>query len=636
MKKLLLTLLLLCLLLPALAQEEPLYVPRLELPEDFILGMDVSSVLALEAAGVKFYDHEGIEKDLFVILKENGINYIRVRVWNNPFDDLGRGFGGGNNDLEAAKIIGKRAAEQGMKLLVNFHYSDFWADPAKQQTPRAWEGLKIKEKAQALYEYTAQCLKELQDAGADIGMVQLGNETNGKMSGERTWMNIFLLMQAGSKAVREFDPEVLIAVHFANPESAGNYLTYASKLDYYKLDYDIFASSYYPYWHGTLDNLKYILTEIETRYQKKTLVMETSYAYTEEDSDFSANTIGAGGHYEKPWPFTIQGQANAVADIARAVSEIGGLGLFYWEGAWITVGGDSWEENSKRWEEHGAGWASSYATVYDPVDAGKYYGGSACDNQALFDQNGHALPSLAVFNLLRTGQSAPLVPDAVADTHVVYDLNGEVTLPEAVSVVMNDNSKQQVAVTWQAIDTAALKAGGVRQYVYTGEAQGKTARLFISMEEYNYLKNPGFEEEDTSMWVAKDLGATAQMHVEEKKSDAKSGIRHWHFYSEKENTVNFTLEQQVGDLPAGTYRFELSIQGGDGGLTDVYAYIKVNGELKYTKPAGITVYNAWDTPVIEGILVSDGDVLTAGIAVKAQGPGAWGKIDEFKLNKSAD
>ena len=189
------------LLLPLSAlAEEGLYVKRLELPKDFILGMDVSSVLALEKSGVTFKNRAGEERDLFSILAENGVNYIRVRVWNHPYDAQGRGFGGGNNDVAAAAEIGRRAAQNGMKLLVNFHYSDFWADPGKQQAPRAWEGLRIADKAQALYDFTRDSLLTIRDAGADIGMVQLGNETNGRLSGEKTWMNIYKLMAAGSRA----------------------------------------------------------------------------------------------------------------------------------------------------------------------------------------------------------------------------------------------------------------------------------------------------------------------------------------------------------------------------------------------------------------------------------------------------
>ncbi|MBP3637160.1 MAG: glycosyl hydrolase 53 family protein [Clostridia bacterium] len=638
MKKFLLLLLSVLLLAsPAMAEECSLYVKNIEgLSEDFIMGVDVSSVLSLEAAGVKFYDHGGQEKDLFAILAENGVNYIRVRVWNDPFDANGNGYGGGNCDINAATEIGKRATANGMKLLVDFHYSDFWADPGKQMAPKAWAGMTIRQKAPALKQYTLDCLNQLKSAGVDVGMVQLGNETNGHMAGEKIWMNIYKLMAAGSQAVREVYPEALVAVHFANPENADNYMTYASKFEYYSLDYDVFATSYYPYWHGTLDNLKSVLTNIQQTYGKKVMVAETSYAYTMEDGDFSGNTIGEGGAYEKPYPFTLQGQVNEVADVIQAMHDIGGIGVFYWEGAWVPAGGASWEENSALWEKYGAGWASSYAAEYDPDDAGEYYGGSACDNQALFDFNGRALESLKVFKLVHGGNQAEVKADAIDDTILMIDLNGEVVLPDTVNAVMNDNSRQAVPVAWDPYDAEAMKAGGVKTYTIHGVADGMPAVAQVAMVEYNYLSNWSFEDEDKGGWTAENIGGCEQLYIEDKKTDSMTGTKHYHFYSAAAGTVEFTLEQKVTELPAGEYRYEVSIMGGDGGTIDIYSYVKVNGETVATKPSKISSYNVWDTPVIGGIQAQEGDEVTVGMYVKCSGSGngAWGKIDDAKLNRT--
>ena len=322
-----------------------LFVKKVEnLPADFIMGMDASCVPALEASGVKYYNFDGQEQDVFQTLAESGVNYIRVRIWNDPYDENGNGYGGGNCDIENAIAIGKRATQYGMKLLVNFHYSDFWADPSKQMTPKAWVGLTIEEKTEAVYQYTRDCLLALQEAGVAVGMVQVGNETNGHMCGETKWFNMQYLFQAGAKAVREVYPEALVAIHFANPETEERYADYAFKLDYYGVDYDVFASSYYPYWHGTLENLTNVLTHVSQTYGKKVMVVETSYAYTTEDTDFNGNTISDGGTIVKTHPFTVQGQAAHVRDVIETVANIpGGIGVCYWEGTWITVGQNSWE-----------------------------------------------------------------------------------------------------------------------------------------------------------------------------------------------------------------------------------------------------------------------------------------------------
>ena len=384
---------------------DTLVVEKVEnLPADFILGMDASCVPALEKSGVRYYDHEGQEKDVYRILSENGINYIRVRIWNDPFDGAGNGYGGGNCDIHNAVAIGKRATENGMKLLVDFHYSDFWADPAKQMVPKAWESLDFDGKCDALYAFTKESLQQLKAAGVDIGMVQIGNETNGSLCGETEWAKICRLIGAGTAAVRESCPETKVAVHFANPEKSGTYENYAKQLETYQVDYDVFASSYYPFWHGSMENLSNLLSEIARTYGKEVMVAETSYAYTAEDTDFSHNTIGAGSEVDS-YSFTVQGQADLVRDVIDLLANKTekGIGVFYWEGTWISAGGKTWAENSALWEQYGSGWASSYAGGYDPDDAGKWYGGCAVDNQALFDAKGRALESLKVFALVRQG-----------------------------------------------------------------------------------------------------------------------------------------------------------------------------------------------------------------------------------------
>ena len=155
-----------------------------DLPEDFILGMDVSSLIAEEQSGVRYYDFDGEEKDLLQILAENGVTHIRVRVWNDPYDGQGHGYGGGNCDIENAVEIGSAPRNTGMKLIVDFHYSDFWADPGKQMVPKAWADMDIETKTEALYDYTRESLQKLMDGGVDVGMVQVGNETNGALCGE--------------------------------------------------------------------------------------------------------------------------------------------------------------------------------------------------------------------------------------------------------------------------------------------------------------------------------------------------------------------------------------------------------------------------------------------------------------------
>ena len=529
-----------------------------------------------------------------------------------------------------------------MKLLADFHYSDFWADPGKQMVPRAWAGMDIDEKVQAAYAYTLDCMKQLKDAGVDVGMVQLGNETNGAMCGETTWMNIACLMDAGARAVREVFPEALIALHFANPENTDSYRTYAKKMDYYEknglIHYDVFATSYYPYWHGTLDNLSEILTEIANTYGKKVMVMETSYAFTEEDTDFSANTIGGSAGIVKDYPFSVQGQANCIRNITDTVVNRtpAGIGICYWEGAWITVGTDSWQENHEKWEKYGSGWASSYASAYDPKDAGKYYGGSAVDNQAFFDAAGHPLESLKIFRLMRTGNEITPVPDALEEPVILCDLNMPLVLPETVNAIMTDDSRQAVPVTWNLTgeEDRKMHESGPARYEITGSAGGMEAKCFVSMVEYNFLRDYSFEEGGAG-WVFTDLKKADQLYVEDKKTDSLTGSKHAHFWSAAQNSMEFTLEQAVPDLPEGKYKFSVSIMGGDCGETDIYAYVRIDGnEVARSEQIPITGWNSWNTGTIAEFDHPAGSEVTVGIYVKCQGSGngAWGKIDDAMLN----
>ena len=602
------------------------------------MGMDASAVPSLEASGVKYYDYDGSEKDVYEILSNNGINYIRVRVWNDPFDSKGNGYGGGNCDIENAVEIGKRATKYGMKLLVNFHYSDFWADPGKQMVPKAWASMKIEEKEAALYEYTKDSLQALVDAGVDIGMVQIGNETNGVMCGESSaklggWKRITQLMSAGSRAVREVCPEALVAIHFANPENTESYVSYGNNLDYYGVDYDVFASSYYPYWHGTLDNLASVLSDIATKYDKKVMVAETSYAYTAEDTDFFGNTIGEGSNVVADYPMTPQGQANLVRDVVDTVvnKTKNGIGVFYWEGTWISSGGDTYEENLRLWQTYGSGWATSYAGSYDPDDAGQWYGGCSVDNQAFFDRDGHVSESLKVFSLMKEGNIVENRADAVEDVHLMLDVGGEILLPDLVNSILLDNSRVQVSVEWEDVDLEAMQNGGVADYVIKGVAEGLPVYCYVSILEYNYLQDWSFED-DSDAWIATPLSTFDELYVEDKVSDSLTGTKHYHFWGSSADSVEFTLEQTIADLPSGAYTYGISIMGGDGGVTDIYAYVKINGETVETAPVDITVYNEWHTATIDTFECTAGDTVTVGLYVKCSGPNAWGKIEDATLN----
>jgi len=620
--------------------ESGLFVDAVKgLSEDFIRGADVSSLLALEASGVKFYGFDGKEQDMLKTLAEAGMNYIRVRVWNDPFDSNGNGYGGGNCNADTALELGVRAAEYGMKLLVNYHYSDFWADPSKQQAPKAWENMGIDEKEQALYDYTKSSLTAIINGGADVGMVQIGNETTTGFCGEYGWPRMSRLMAAGAQAVRdvsaETDTEILIAIHLTNPESR-NYLQTAGVLDVNGVDYDVFASSYYPFWHGTLENLTQKLGEVAEQYNKKVMVAETAYAYSYEDFDGHSNTIGHGAVFEKHYPLTVQGQARAISDVVKAVASLGdaALGVFYWEPGWIPVPVSShavspeatWEERSALWERDGSGWASSFATEYDPGDAGVWFGGSACDNQALFDADGYPLESLKVFGYCYTGSTTERRLDEVSDAYISVRLTNPINLPDRVIATYNDGVTEEAAVEWEQVDLEGISNSPVGVYPVRGTAQGLPVVCHVKMEEENYIENHSFEDEDRSMWIFNNIGNTEQLRFQEKTTDAYSGRIAVHFWDP--SYAEFTVEQTVKGLKPGTYSFAIFLQGGDTVNAEMYIYAIADGR-EYRMDTDVDGWVNWRQPVIDAIVTESGEI-TVGVYIKCDG--GWGTMDDFMLN----
>ncbi|MCV9886160.1 glycosyl hydrolase 53 family protein [Metabacillus halosaccharovorans] len=615
--------------------EADIFVEKVDgLSDDFIKGVDISSIISLEESGVTFKNEAGEQQDIFQTMNEAGVNYVRVRIWNDPYDSEGRGYGGGNNDLEKAIEIGKRATANGMKLLVDFHYSDFWADPAKQQAPKAWQNLSFEEKKNAVYSYTKDSLQALLDAGVDVGMVQVGNETTGGFVGETDWTKMSELFNQGSKAIREIDSSILVALHFTNPESAGRYSTISKTLNQNNVDYDVFASSYYPFWHGTLDNLTSVLKNVADTYGKKVMVAETSYTYTAEDGDGHGNTAPKDSGQTLNYPITVQGQATAVRDVIEAVANVGeaGIGVFYWEPAWIPVG-TNLEENKVKWERDGSGWASSFAAEYDPEDAGHWYGGSAVDNQALFDFEGKPLSSLNVFKYVNTGAKAQLEIDVIKDISVHAVLGEEITLPDQVTVTYNDGSEGTAAVTWDITALTQAINNGVGTYVIEGEVEGGgKVKANLQINPQNFVLNPSFEDENRSMWkiIHQDESAPHATY-QQKASDAKSGEFAVHFYSD--NAVDFKVEQTITGLEPGYYNLSMFLQGGDAKESNMFLYAKTSSDEVKDE----TVVNGWvnwSNPAIEEILVVDG-TLTIGANIEA-GPGAWGTVDDFSLTKVKD
>ena len=382
-----------------------------------IRGIDISSYTALKKAGVKYYDNEGKEASLLKVLSDNGVNYIRIRIWNDPYNEKGETYGGGSNDVKAGLEIAKEAAKYNIKVLLGFHYSDFWADPAVQLLPKDWKKDKDNQEKMCLnvYKFTKETLEQFKDAGADIGMVQVGNEISQGMMGimHKTKANVWQeeekstiidsYLSAGARAVRECTPDALVAIHLDNL-NLGMYKDAMNAWERDNVDYDVLGASSYAFWAGKnmLENVRKAGEYVASR-GKLFAVLETSWLNSQKDADGTVNMANnTNGAVYKVGP---QGQADMLSDLYNAILSYDiGLGAFYWEGAWIPVraGWVNWKYNKEMANEFGTGWAAENAEGYYPTSKLYYnenpvWGGNSWDNQTLFDDKGYPLDSLRFY-----------------------------------------------------------------------------------------------------------------------------------------------------------------------------------------------------------------------------------------------
>ena len=549
--------------------------------ESSIRGMDISSYLALKKAGVKYYDYEGNETPLLKVLHDNGINYIRIRIWNDPFNADGETYGGGGNDVSTGVEIAKEAAQYDMKVLLDFHYSDFWAEPAVQLVPKAWKkDVNNTEKmCSDVYDFTKESIQKFKDAGANIGMVQVGNEiTNGLLGiysnrdkgesfnviwGDKkksTEVNKYL--KAGIKAVREYTPQALVALHLETP-NVWKYKTIMNTWKRDNVDYDVLGSSYYPFWSiAAKANTPKTLKDVQTlaaSYGKMFAVFETSWVNSLNDGDGTPNSIGdstSTGAYE----VGPQGQVNELTDLYDTVlSQDNGLGTFYWEGAWIPVkaGWTNWEYNKQIADQYGTGWASKGALGYFP-DSKMYYkgkaawGGTSWDNQALFDINGYPLQSLKFYkDSVSKGKEQIIVlkivdkngKEVYATQYVKVEVGKSrtITLPK-FSGYYPSNKNYQLTVK------GVKEENATQSVVYTRTAAGPAIsynyRVKVTKKNYKLYKNFKWKKSKTKVYK--------KTYVAKYRYDHKNGNKYLALYTKGGKFVGYINKKAVKRLGSAT------------------------------------------------------------------------------------
>lgn len=315
--------------------------------DQFVMGADLSYLNQILDFGGVFSDSAEV-KNPYTIFSEYGTNVVRLRLWHNPqWTKEIYGAEGTQlyNDFADVKRAIEESKSNGMKVLLDFHYSDNWADPAKQHLPEAWEGLTFEVLVDSIYNYTYVILSKLASEGLMPEFIQVGNEINPGIllpQGDR-WnsntANFVTLMNSAIKAVRDAgnitvgEPEIII--HVAQPENILNWFQGLSGLGL--TDYDIVGLSYYYIWSDVeLETLSDRITEIRTQLNRDVMVMETCFPFTTKNADTYGNIIDTRKLSVSDYPPTIDGQYNYLVKLTQEIIDGGGSGIFYWEPAWIT------------------------------------------------------------------------------------------------------------------------------------------------------------------------------------------------------------------------------------------------------------------------------------------------------------
>lgn len=586
--------------------------PIENLSTDFIKGADVSIMPELERNGTKFYDN-GIEQDGLTILKNHGVNWIRVRIWNNPYVVGPEGVGGGNTDEAKAIEMAKRAKALGMKVLVDFHYSDFWVDPGQQKKPDAWKNDSSDKLVDDVYAYTAKVMQDFNAQGVTPDMVQVGNELNNGMLWPEAQLTednpngykfLAKLLNAGLQAVHDNDKDnkVKTMIHLAGVDVNLYHTFFDNLIVKNKVnDFDIIGMSFYPFWHGIMDDLKNTMNDVSAKYNKDVIAVETAFGYTLEDADFEKNNFGTNEEKVSGYKATVQGQATGLRDVMATVASVNdnrGLGIFYWAPDWVINEKVGWKSNG---------------------------GGNGWDNLTLFDTKGNALESMDTFNLVSDPNNQYIEPQVTTiNTVDVKDVSlySNVDLPQTVGVVYSNDAVKNMSVKWDVAKPIFAKPGN---YTISGTVEGLAQKAIANIEvknKMNLVLNGNFENETLNGWDI--VGDSSAINLAWNQGDVRDKCA-MHYWNNK--PFNVIIKQKLKGLSDGKYTLSCWTQGN--GLASKYQlFVKQNG-VEMTTDIKDDGWNRWHQTSIKNIEVKNGEV-EIGFILNGR-PDTWGSIDDIEF-----
>jgi len=623
------------------------------LRDDFAMGVDASMVYDVEKAGGVYFNAKGQEQDIFEILRDNGVNFVRFRLWNDPVRKVGKHpYGGGDNSYAVDLAMAKRVKAAGLNVMIDFHYSDFWADPDYQQCPKAWQTFDYKNPANAdipnaVKTFTASTLSDFKNEGVVVDAVQIGNEINNGIAGYAIDWNdmttsfsyVAKVLSAGIEGAKSVNPNVRSVIHLANGGNKDEFQTFFEAMDSHKVDYDIIGASYYPYLAGSLDSLQTNLDNISTITGKPVMICEMSWGFTTDFNDFTANQYTTDDEDVGGYLTSEQAQATAIRDVINVLSKVPGqkgLGIFYWEPGWLPVSSEVM-------------WASKYGQAYqytgDDSQWSDYSDGlDTWANQGLFSYSGKALSSLQVFAKVKAGFNE-ISETSVSARHleqkVAINVAAKETLPSLLPCETNFDAIRQFPVVYEAGAADKVKVKG--SYTFSATIDGQYAiQVEVTCIE-NFVVDPGYEnqgETDSikSPWVLRSSTPVGDKVAKlDRKKDIRNGKTDLNWYHGSQD-FTFDVYQTIKSLPSGSYTLStyiMAIAPSKIAHTKLDVYVQIPGQNEKVVDMK-NVIDGWGVPDHYKLAQIDGIVLSATsdvvIGIRGAGKaGAWGHNDDWSL-----
>ncbi|MDR0759425.1 MAG: glycosyl hydrolase 53 family protein [Treponema sp.] len=721
-----------------------IWVDKVEgLTDDFLRGMDISEIAAVKATGVVFRDSNGVPKDVFDILGEAGVNAIRIRVWNDPYfrqwdlnrvdgdpnndpadhdvylvgdlaangtftteqiaaagvDEswLGMPYGAGICDPAVVKTIAQQIADsnartgKNIRMLIDFHYSDFWADPERQLTPKAWIGTNADQRAVLIREFTRDSLLDFASTGVTIAAVQIGNEINHGVAGFHGYDNsendydgdgladAYEMLKAASAGVREFNQrsgqKADVVIHFTDPQELDGHKKRVEGLLAAGVDFDTLGTSFYTPNHGVIPDLARELAKVQAiNYNGKKLkamVVETG-AGGSGTGDMETGSPVNEWSYSSSW----QGQALNIRNTIDELVKMGVSGYFIWSA--INLKGDRLSTA----EQYAAiGWSSfaRYCAIYDPngrnslsnADSVPYGSGSS----SFFSDGsgtlpfGMAFPSLNVFKYMVTGSVSDKEDYPMnlinTETVIIFQNIDQKTdyMPEKVKVNFASGVVSDVPIVWRETGVTIPGANwwesptvyhGMKDLTAIGDynvigdivVNGRQLSVYCAVTvqpDVNYVQNPGFEEageaggESAAHWTfvnaLKDGAGADALHCGKATPNPRTGSFGCVF--EDQNSELDMTAYQIIRLEPGTYHFLGYIQGSGAANTVTFFAESAddNGTaINAASATATTGWVQWKNPVVD-FTVSSATNVKVGYRVECPGTNNWGTADDFILYK---